>query len=49
LAYLGDRLDVPIYLAAIFAFGTRLFNNFAVLRRHFLSYLRDKSFLDDEK
>ena len=28
LAYIGDRLDVPIYLAAIFAFGSRLFQNF---------------------
>lgn len=45
LAYIGDRLDVPIYLAAIFAFGNRLFQNFAALRRHFLIYLRRR--LDD--
>ena len=43
LAYIGDRLDVPIYLAAIFAFGIRLFQNFAALRRHFLAYLKKKS------
>lgn len=43
LAYIGDRLDVPIYLAAIFAFGMRLFQNFAALRRHFLVYLQNKS------
>jgi small basic protein len=43
LAYIGDRLDVPIYLAAIFAFGSRLFQNFALLRRHFLTYLREKT------
>lgn|SRR5690554_5982465 len=49
LAYLGDRLDVPIYLAAIFAFGNRMFNNFAVIRRHFLRYLGKKSFLEDDE
>jgi len=37
LAYIGDRLDVPIYLAAIFVFGSRLFQNFALLRRHLLN------------
>jgi len=35
LAYIGDRLGVPIYLAAVVAFGTRLFQNFAIIRRHF--------------
>lgn len=49
LAYLGDRLDVPIYLAAIFAFGNRMFENFAIIRRHFLKYLGKKSFLEDEE
>lgn len=33
LTYLGDRLGLPIYYAAIFAFGVRLFNNFAIIRR----------------
>jgi small basic protein len=47
LAYIGDRLDVPIYLCAIFVFGYRLFNNFALIRRHFLGNLRKKSFLED--
>ena len=49
LAYIGDRLDVPIYLAAIFAFGVRLFQNFAALRRHFLAVLRKKSAGSNEK
>lgn len=49
LAYIGDRLDVPIYLAAIFAFGMRLFQNFAAIRRHFLIHLRKKSMDKDEK
>ncbi|WP_394355763.1 small basic family protein [Caldicoprobacter guelmensis] len=42
LAYIGDRLDVPIYLAAIFAFGTRLFQNFALIRRHLLNRWRER-------
>lgn len=33
LAYLGDRLGVPLYYAAIFAFGGRLFQNLAAVRR----------------
>lgn len=33
LAYLGDRLGVPLYYAAILVFGGRLFNNLAVIRR----------------
>jgi small basic protein len=34
LAYLGDRLGVPLYYAAVFAFGVRLFQNFAIVRRY---------------
>ncbi|WP_429083669.1 small basic family protein [Brassicibacter mesophilus] len=34
LAYIGDRLGVPLYYAAIFAFGGRLFQNFAIIRRY---------------
>lgn len=33
LAYIGDRIGVPLYYAAIFAFGNRLFQNFALIRR----------------
>lgn len=33
LAYIGDRLGVPLYYAAIFTFGSRLFDNFAKVRR----------------
>ncbi|MFA5575983.1 MAG: small basic family protein [Tissierellaceae bacterium] len=33
LAYLGDKLGVPLYYAAIFTFGGRLFENFAKIRR----------------
>jgi small basic protein len=36
LTFVGDRLGVELYLAAIVAFGARLFNNLAIIRRHFL-------------
>ncbi|SES64780.1 Small basic protein [Natronincola peptidivorans] len=42
LAYIGDRLGVPLYYAAIFAFGGRLFQNFAIIRRHLLERLRSR-------
>ncbi|HBI27588.1 MAG: small basic family protein [Syntrophaceticus sp.] len=34
LAYLGDQLGVDIYMAAVFAFGVRLFQNLAIIRRY---------------
>ncbi|MCX8130344.1 MAG: small basic family protein [Clostridia bacterium] len=37
LAYIGDQLGIQIYLAAIFAFGNRLFLNFAIIRRFVLN------------
>ncbi|MFU0823772.1 small basic family protein [Clostridium sp.] len=33
LTYLGDKLGMPIYLAAIIVFGERIFNNFSSVRR----------------
>jgi len=37
LAYIGDQLGLEIYLAAIFAFGNRIFLNFALIRRYILN------------
>ncbi len=37
LAFLGGFLGIDLYLAAIVAFGVRLFNNLAVIRRIILS------------
>lgn len=42
LTYLGDQLNVPIYLAAVLVFGSRLFNNFAIIRRILLEKGRTK-------
>lgn len=33
LAFLGVHIGVDLYLAAVFAFGVRLFQNIAVIRR----------------
>ena len=33
LTFVGDKLGVPLYYAAIFVFGGRLFNNIAASRR----------------
>ncbi|MBI5955788.1 MAG: small basic family protein [Chloroflexi bacterium] len=36
LTFLGDRLGVDLYIAAVVVFGSRLFNNLATIRRHFI-------------
>ncbi|CAH0346898.1 small basic family protein [Bacillus sp. CECT 9360] len=41
LAFLGVHLGVDLYLAAVFAFGVRLFQNIAVIRRILLSRWSD--------
>ncbi len=40
LTYTGDQLGVPMYYAAIFAFGVRLFQNFAIIRRYIFSGIK---------
>ena len=42
LAYIGDRLGVPLYYAAIFTFGARLFQNFAIIRRDLIEKMEKK-------
>lgn len=37
LAFIGDRIGVDLYLAAIVAFGTRLFQNISIIRRHIIN------------
>lgn len=36
LTWLGQKLNVDIYLAAIVVFVGRMFTNFAIIRRHYL-------------
>lgn len=40
LAYLGDKIGIPIYMAAVIVFGGRIFNNFAITRRILIERLR---------
>ena len=36
LTFIGDRLGIDLYLVALITFGLRIFNNVAIIRRHFL-------------
>ena len=36
LTYLGEKLNVDIYLAAIFVFVWRMFNNLGLIRRYYI-------------
>lgn len=36
LTYLGEKLNVDIYLAAIVVFVGRMFTNLAIIRRHYI-------------
>ncbi|HJB56455.1 MAG TPA: small basic family protein [Candidatus Flavonifractor intestinipullorum] len=37
LTWLGEKIGIPLYLAAVVVFGTRLFQNFAEMRRELLT------------
>jgi len=36
LTYLGQKLNVDIYLAAVFVFVWRMFNNLGIIRRYYI-------------
>ncbi len=42
LVYLGEILNVEIYLAAIIVFGGRILNNFSIIRRDFMQKADDR-------
>lgn len=42
LAYVGDILGIPLYYAAVFVFGVRVFNNIAAIRRHILEKFKQR-------
>ena len=42
LAFLGVYIGVDLYLAAIFAFGVRLFQNIAVIRRILITKFEER-------
>ena len=49
LVYIGSKLDVDIYLAAVIVFTTRLLNNFTAIRREFVLRIDNKRKQNDEK
>ena len=34
--FIGDRLGLDLYLVALITFGLRIFNNVALIRRHYI-------------
>ncbi|HWR43268.1 small basic family protein [Sporomusa sp.] len=36
LVYIGDRLGIDLYYVSLLAFGLRIFQNLAIIRRYFL-------------
>ena len=42
LTYLGERLNVDIYLATIIVFVGRIFNNLGIIRRHYITIVTEK-------
>ena len=42
LAYLGDKLGIPMYIAAVIVFGGRIFDNFGAIRRILLERFKNR-------
>lgn len=42
LTYLGEKLNVDIYLSAIFVFVWRMFNNLGIIRRYYIEKWTNK-------
>ncbi len=43
LTVLGQKLNVDIYLATIFVFISRMFNNLTIIRRHYVEKWSEKA------
>ena len=43
LTYLGERLNVDIYLAAVIVFVGRMFNNLGIIRRYYVELWTKKA------
>lgn len=41
IVYVGDNLGIELYLAAVVAFGVRVFQNLALIRRHLFGELAE--------
>lgn len=42
MAFLGDKLGIPMYIAAVIVFGGRIFDNFATIRRLVIEKVMEK-------
>lgn len=49
LTYLGERLNVDIYLAAIVVFVGRMFTNLSIIRTELIAKWSDKKIVDKAK
>ena len=49
LTYLGQKLNVDIYLAALIVFVGRIFNNIGIIRRYYIDKLSHKEEKDTIK
>ena len=49
LTYLGEKLNVDIYLAAIVVFVGRMFTNLAIIRRYYIDKWMSKKIKNDKK
>ena len=48
LTYAGEKLGVNLSIAAVVVFGTRLFQNFAEIRRNLLTNRRKRGIIEDK-
>lgn len=49
LTYLGQKLNVDIYLAAIVVFVGRMFNNLAIIRRYYIDKWSKNNIKNNQK
>ena len=49
LTYLGEKLNVDIYLAAIIVFIGRMFNNLGIIRRYYLGKISEMAHANKNK
>lgn len=49
LTYLGEKLNVDIYLAVIIVFIGRMFNNLGIIRRYYIEKIDEKRNLNKAK
>ncbi len=49
LAFMGDKLGVELYLAAIVAFGVRIFQNISALRITMIQYRKSQKAKEHDK